>query len=405
MKALKETRQIQDEDKLHMDLEELLEAEARDSRQPEATHSKPEDLQTVLAEQATPSVPSAMTGPRSVLRLGSQDLRKLGPLRGRPESRPVAPVLRPPPQTYAGPVIRPPVQRQQRVVQTGAVAFQSFARNIDTHDKENVKARLAALAETAGQEPTIRDVYRPVSLVDGRRIESPEQSSPEKEAKNFQHGLAQFSEGAGTSKSNLTNTLLPDLLFDEDTKGARGKKTVKPHISDIEALTNALTLVPAESIALSMSLTGHVPFGEYSPGRRNGHSRSTVSAVPAGVDVSDFLMDEFTSNATAVDPTGRLPDEGKGKASLGLAGLMVEPSVQPLTASRLSASLEQAGDTLSQPYSSLNKWMETVPYGSLVTDQPKQVHEGSDISALHVYSAECVNDGDDEEEEDALIIL
>lgn len=402
MKALNETRQIQDEDKLHMDLEEILEAEAGDSWQPEATHSKPEDLQTVLAEQATPSISSAMTGPRNVIRLGSQDLRKLGPLRGTPESSHVAPVVRPPPQTYAGPIIRPRAQRQRGVVQTGAAAFQSFARNIDAHDKENVKARLAALAETAGQEPTIRDVYRPVALVDGRRIESPEKSSPEKEVENLQDGLAQFSEGAGTSKSNLTNTLLPDLSFDEDSKGVR-RKTVKRHISNIEALTNALTLVPADRSALS--ITGHVPSGEWSPGRRNSLSRSTVSAVPSGVDVADFLMDEFTSNATAVDPTRRLPDKGKGKASLDLAGLMVEPSVQPLTASRLSASLEQAGDTLSQPYSSLSKWMETVPYGSLVTDQPKQVHEGSDISALHAYSAECRNDGDNEKEEDALIIL
>jgi helicase required for RNAi-mediated heterochromatin assembly 1 len=59
--------------------------------------------------------------------------------------------------------------------------YQQLAQNIAAHDRANAQAHRASLAKTAGVQPEIRETYRPVEVVNGRRVEgSSGGSSPEK---------------------------------------------------------------------------------------------------------------------------------------------------------------------------------------------------------------------------------
>jgi hypothetical protein len=59
--------------------------------------------------------------------------------------------------------------------------YQQLAQNIAAHDKATAKALRASLAQTAGVQPEIRETYRPVEVVNGRRVGGPSGGiSPEK---------------------------------------------------------------------------------------------------------------------------------------------------------------------------------------------------------------------------------
>ncbi|KAH8907651.1 hypothetical protein BR93DRAFT_967538 [Coniochaeta sp. PMI_546] len=303
-----------------------------------------------------------------------------------------------PPSQMAGPVVRLPFQGPQRPTKPGIEAYQNFVLNIDAHDKAVATAQLASLAETSGQVPTIHDNYRPVFIIDGRRIESSAKSNPKKEAKRTRQDQTQ-SPRVNTPKTRLTDALLPEALFEEsETAGEENK--ANSHAPDVDALIDALGALPTDGNALPMSLSAEEPACCCSPGKDDGHSQSTESAVAANADTPGLPVDGIVLDTVAGNPIDDIAGKGKGKASLDLATLTDQPTSRSLTASRLSIVLEQDGDTQLQQCSNLDNWTETLSLEALGMEQLMQRQEQSDTTDLHTPAAmRPENEGDEKTEE------
>lgn len=364
---------------MHMNLEDLLHAEAGHSPQPQATISKPEDMQMVLAKHARlPMLPPVITTSSIV--------------------RPLTQKIAMPPSQMAGPIVRLPFQGPQRPTKPGIEAYRNFVLNIDAHDKAVATAQLASLAETSGQVPTIHDNYRPVFIIDGRRIESSAKSNPKKEAKRTQQDQTQ-SPRVNTPKTRLTDSLLPEVLFKEsETAGEENK--ANSHVSDVDALIDAHVALPTDGNALPMSLRAEHPARCCSPGKDDGHSQSTESAVAASADNPGLPVDGIVLDAAAVNPSDDIAGKGKGKASLDLATLADQPTARSLTASRLGVALKQDENTHLQQCSSVDNWTETLSLEALGMEQLMQRQEQTDIMDLHTPATmRPENEGDEKTEE------
>lgn len=93
--------------------------------------------------------------------------------------------------------------------------YQQLAQNIAAYDKAAVKAHRASLAKTAGVQPDIRETYRPVELVDGRRVEVQfGKASPEK--------LPRITIVPHSSEAPTTNMPAPESVI--NNHGADGKR-------------------------------------------------------------------------------------------------------------------------------------------------------------------------------------
>lgn len=409
MKTQNETRKMQDHHQMHMDLEELLQAEAAGDRLPELNPPKQEDMQMVLAKQTPALSYATVAKPRGFVRLDIQEPRKLGPARGRPQTKVANRAIRQPtkklvqpPSKPPGPIVRlPPPRRQQRVAQSGVTAYQKFVENIDNHDMANVKARQASLAETAGQVPQIMDTYRPVTLVDGRRVETPSNSSPEKEGEKI---LIQENPTPSStvinSEVDSSSALLPELLLNGDSDVFKESTPAKEGVRTAFGLASALGALPEDGGALPRARSANTPTRQRSAGQRNGRSRSTNSVAVASGDSQDFSGEGFSSHATTVDPTDGYANKGHGKASLDLATLVYQP-----TASRLSAVQEEALCAQPQAYADLDNWLDTLPP---VNGDVEQFQEQPDVSDTDASAVPDMARGDKEEEReegDCLISL
>lgn len=368
-----------------MDLEELLEAEVLGDMRPKATRPEPQNMQMVLARQAPMRLPP-IAQPRNVNRSGAQHLRQLGSPKAGLIIRHAAQsfmVSKPVPKS-AGPIVRPPPQRLERVPQRaghpglpGVAAYQEFVRDIDLHDRANINARRTIIAQTAGQAPNIRDRYRPVTLVDGRRIESknpsPEKNiSPEKDYSPEKNVTMVRSRSGSSPTVNCRQRLI-----------ANGEENGATLASDIDAVISCLAALPTDGgILRRKALSTH------SPG----------STAVASLGTPGFVKEGFFSDATTVDAGDGILISGKDKPSHDLAMLMSQPP-----SNTLATIQEQAAEI--QPYADLDKWMETSVAGAGDGGLHAEISEQSDILEP---AGSAVEDGKGEEElegDDLLICL
>jgi hypothetical protein len=383
---------MQDEAELHMDLEAILEAEDAESQQPTITVVGPRPIPAV---QAPRLVPATVAKPRNIIRLPPPQQRKFNPPKPKSERKIAAAtnqhIIRPPNRLITRLpnqlVIRPPPQRGPVVSRPEAAAYQRFARNVAIHDQANVRAHKASLAQTAGHEPIIRDSYRPVTLVDGQRVEA--SLSPEKLIKPNQSGST--SSSMVSSRGNdLTGILIPELVSVDEPSP---KKAVDGHAPDIDAVITALSALPTNGKALPRVLSARTPQLDDSPHKHKEQSESTNSEPSRGT--FDLLMDCGVSDATTVEPGDGTSSKATGSASLDLAVLMEQSVAGNI------AGLEQEV-TGSQPYGNLDDWMDTLVAGSSVADWDGVQ---TDATKPHVSATAEETPGNDPKMEDLLISL
>lgn len=404
-KTQSKTLQLQDDQQMHMDLEELLHAEATGDGQPGVSPPKPEQRQMVSAGQAPRPSNATVAKPRPIIRLGAQEPHKTGQTRGKPQRNFANQGARRPPKFAqapsrpAGPVVRPPPPRLQGVDRSKVAAFQEFADNINDYDMAVLKAQKASLAESAGQVPDITDTYRPVKLVDGRRIKSPANSSPEKEAGKvvIQNSPTSPSSPVAPSEMGVSGVLLPELLLDGDSEAVNTTTQVTENMGDGFDMAGVLAALPETGNALFTGRSDHTPTRQLSVGQHDGGSKSTNSAALASVDSPEYLAEGAGSVATTVDPTHGQANSDEGEASRDLAVLVCQP-----TASRLSVIHEEAAAaarTQPQAYGNMDHWLESLP----PVDGDTKTIEGEHEVADRVVTAVADQARGDPEETDLLI--
>lgn len=274
---------------MHQDLEELLQAEAAGDSQLKVSPPKPENM------QISSGFP-AVAKPRKVIRLDAQEPRKPGPAKGKHQGSHANRSVQRPPQKFAqppskpaGPIVRLPAQRLQTASNPGIAAFQEFAQNISEYDMATAKALQASLAETAGQVPKITDTYRPVKLVDGRRVETPSYSSPENGG-----GKVVIQDKSTPPSSTVTRTemdcstaLIPELLHNEDSDVCNTTTQFTECVPNVFDMTSVLATLPENDEAF--------------PALTPIQDRSTAQASPALSPIGNRSTSQaFSSVASTV---------------------------------------------------------------------------------------------------------
>jgi helicase required for RNAi-mediated heterochromatin assembly 1 len=235
------TRQVQDEARLHMDLEDILrqEAEARPTVQTRLIQGEtlvPVDLDEFQGNQPLVNGLPVASKSREVVRLGPGQLRMTAPPNGKtggratsnmkspasmnppPGQRPLPPMVPPGLKPLPGPRTQghlPPMMATRGSGATNGAgnSYQHFVQNVVAHDTAHVEAQRAALAKSSGAQPDIRETYRPVVLVDGHRVDTPpDGNSPQKVHKAITTDHAELPADLNSWMEGLTVGLPPESV-------------------------------------------------------------------------------------------------------------------------------------------------------------------------------------------------
>jgi hypothetical protein len=348
MKAQNEARRMQLEEQSHMELEELLHAEAGVTRQPTVASSKLTRL--AEARRAPVQVLPPITRQANDPRLDAHNLRKLGGLQGNTKGIVTKGIDRlqtqfaNSPSKAAGTMVRLPApirpnlnggvtgatapsqpQRLYHNADEGIAAFREFVRTIDTHDKKVTRAQKAYLAETAGQVPIIMDFYRPITLVDGRR-QSPSTLSPEQADSGRR---AHESIKVIAPEPDLGDALLAEALSAGVREPKKRKKPTGPAL-DISRVISTLDDLNKKGILAPKALSASVPTTTSSVDLLNGQSGISDPGIEPIAPVILGAEDSPTTPPARVDGPS---DIGKGSSLVDLAALVNSPTAPDRTMS------------------------------------------------------------------------
>ena len=426
----------------------------------------------VLARDVRPAGLPTVAEPREVLRLNERRMPQPAPRRGRVQSQFTGRVAQAPVQfqmperSPAGPVDPQAPQILRTAAQDGVEAYRDFVKNIATRDKENVTAVRAVLAKTAGQMPPIRDRYRPVTLVDGRRVESPQNSSPEKEQEleRLQPGSLRFPKLGGHTTGdtqsphgellsldapeeeeidsghashpelqfldgefeeiNPNHALQPELLSPDGTNGNNmdDNHTHRPRLlleassregiqynsgDDIDGNPVIDDVINAlAALGTDGSALPRAVSAHYARHQRSGGQAQQRSGSTNSAAIVSPDTPDVAGDGIVSAATTVDPADGTGNKGKG-KDERGRATFAEQQAGRASEALgRRQAESQTQPYADLDSWMENIVAGNPGTEQVDRSQGQADVSETHEPALGGPHAGKDaEEEEDNLIDL